>query len=175
MDGTTRKPLAKGCVEMTARPPQHGQQHDMPTKARTPPETTRMTTATLASSNEISAYLPIFMMVLAAIGFGAINLIGTFVLGPRRTGERKGETYESGMTPVSTARKRFNVRFYLIAMVFLVFDIEVIFLYPWAYTFTSLDPRTDQSLVWLLRILFFMLTTVVAYVYGYRKGVFKFD
>ncbi len=134
-----------------------------------------MTTATLASSNEISAYLPIFMMVLAAIGFGAINLIGTFVLGPRRTGERKGETYESGMTPVSTARKRFNVRFYLIAMVFLVFDIEVIFLYPWAYTFTSLDPRTDQSLVWLLRILFFMLTTVVAYVYGYRKGVFKFD
>lgn len=134
-----------------------------------------MHTLTLASDNEISAYLPIFMMVLAAIGFGVINLIGTFVLGPKRRGERKGESYESGMTPVNTARKRFNVRFYLIAMVFLVFDIEVIFLYPWAQTFTSLDPRTDASMIWLLRIFFFMLTTVVAYIYGYRKGVFKFD
>jgi len=135
-----------------------------------------MTLQTLAAAdNEIKAYLPIFMMILAAIGFGVINLVGTTVLGPSRPGERKGETYESGMTPVNTARKRFNVRFYLIAMVFLVFDIEVIFLYPWAHTFTSLDPQTDASLTWLLRILFFMLTTVVAYIYGYRKGVFKFD
>jgi len=106
-----------------------------------------MTMQTLAASdNEIKAYLPIFMMILAAIGFGVINLIGTTVLGPRRAGARKGETYESGMTPVNTARKRFNVRFYLIAMVFLVFDIEVIFLYPWAHTFTSLDPRTDDCI-----------------------------
>jgi NADH-quinone oxidoreductase subunit A len=60
-------------------------------------------------------------------------------------------------------------------MVFLVFDVEVIFLYPWAATFTQLDPQSDQSLVWLGRILFFLLTTVVAYLYGYRKGVFKFD
>ena len=135
-----------------------------------------MTLQTLAAAdNEIKSYLPIFMMILAAIGFGVINLVGTFLLGPNRQGERKGESYESGMTPVNTARKRFNVRFYLIAMVFLVFDIEVIFLYPWAHTFTSLDPRTDASLVWLLRIFFFMLTTVVAYIYGYRKGVFKFD
>jgi NADH-quinone oxidoreductase subunit A len=120
-------------------------------------------------------YLPILLMVLAAIGFAVLNIVGSFVLGPKRAGARKGETYESGMTPVGTARKRFNVRFYLIAMVFLVFDVEVIFLYPWAATFTSLDPRTDQSAIWLLRIMFFLLTTVVAYLYGYRKGVFKFD
>lgn len=130
---------------------------------------------TLAASNEIGAYLPIFLMILAAIGFGVINLVGTFLLGPRRAGERKGETYESGMTPVGTARKRFNIRFYLIAMVFLVFDVEVIFLYPWAQTFTNLDPMSDASRIWLLRILFFLLTTLVAYLYGYRKGVFKFD
>ncbi|MHA7813179.1 MAG: NADH-quinone oxidoreductase subunit A [Phycisphaerales bacterium] len=130
---------------------------------------------TLAESNEIGAYLPIFLMILAAIGFGIINLVGTFLLGPRRAGARKGETYESGMTPVGTARKRFNIRFYLIAMVFLVFDVEVIFLYPWAQTFTSLDPQSDASAIWLLRILFFLLTTLVAYLYGYRKGVFKFD
>ena len=130
---------------------------------------------TLAATNEIGVYLPIFLMILAAIGFGVINLVGTFLLGPRRAGERKGVSYESGMTPVGTARKRFNIRFYLIAMVFLVFDVEVIFLYPWAQTFTSLDPRSDAAAVWLLRIMFFLFTTVVAYLYGYRKGVFKFD
>ncbi|MBL4591010.1 MAG: NADH-quinone oxidoreductase subunit A [Phycisphaerales bacterium] len=126
-------------------------------------------------ANTINAYLPIFLMLLAAIGFAVMNLMATKLIGPSRTGDRKGETYESGMTPVNTARKRFNIRFYLIAMVFLVFDIEVIFLYPWAHTFTSLDPRSDTSTVWLLRIFFFLFTTLVAYVYGYRKGVFKFD
>ncbi len=130
---------------------------------------------TLAASNEIGAYLPILLMIIGAAGFAAANLIFSFVLGPRRAGERKGETYESGMNTVGTARKRFNIRFYLIAMVFLVFDVEVIFLYPWAQTFTSLDPMTETSKIWLLRILFFLFTTLVAYIYGYRKGVFKFD
>ena len=133
-----------------------------------------MVTTTLAS-NPINAYLPIFIMLLGAIGFAVMNIMGSALLGPSRKGDRKGQTYESGMTPINTARKRFNIRFYLIAMVFLVFDIEVIFLYPWAHTFTSLDPRSDNSTIWLLRIFFFMLTTVVAYIYGYRKGVFKFD
>ena len=126
-------------------------------------------------TNTVNAYLPIFLMLIAAIGFGVMNLMATKMIGPSRTGSRKGESYESGMTPVNTARKRFNIRFYLIAMVFLVFDIEVIFLYPWAQTFTSLDPRSDASTVWLLRIFFFLFTTLVAYIYGYRKGVFKFD
>lgn len=63
-------------------------------------------------------------------------------------------------------------------MVFLVFDVEVIFLYPWAATFPNLGHATDgtgEGLVWLVRIFFFLLTTVVAYIYGYKKGVFKFD
>ncbi len=130
---------------------------------------------TLASSNEISAYLPILLMIIGAAGFGAMNLMASFMLGPRRAGERKGDTYESGMDYVGTARKRFNIRFYLIAMVFLVFDVEIIFLYPWAQTFTGLDPMSESSRIWLLRILFFLFTTLVAYIYGYRKGVFKFD
>jgi len=80
------------------------------------------------------------------------------------------------MNPVGTARKRFNVRFYLIAMVFLVFDVEIIFLYPWAVTFPNIAPYpSSEGLMWLGRILFFLLTTVVAYIYGFRKGVFKFD
>ena len=129
---------------------------------------------TLATS-DLGSYLPIFIMILGVLGFAALNVMLTLTVGPRRAGARKGETYESGMKTVGTARKRFNVRFYLIAMVFLVFDVEVVFLYPWAATFPNLDAGTDQSLVWLGRILFFLFTTVVAYAYGFRKGVFKFD
>ena len=90
-------------------------------------------------------------------------------------GKVKSIAYESGMNPIGTARKRFNVRFYLIAMVFLVFDVEVIFLYPWAVTFPNVDRLAPGASEWLIRILFFLFTTVVAYLYGYRKGVFKFD
>jgi len=124
---------------------------------------------------ELSNYLPIVIIVLMAITFGIANVAISMILGPRRVGKVKGLTYESGMNPVGTARKRFNVRFYLIAVVFLVFDVEIIFLYPWASTFSHLTPQSDASLLWLGRIMFFLLTTVVAYLYGWRKGVFKFD
>jgi len=120
-------------------------------------------------------YLPIFLLLAAAITFGVGNIVLSLLIGPRRAGEFKGTAYESGMNPVTPARKRFNVRFYLIAMVFLVFDVEVIFLYPWAATFSNLEPASPESGLWLARILFFLLTTVVAYLYGFRKGVFKFD
>lgn len=132
-------------------------------------------TLTLAAQTELSSYLPVFIIILMAIGFAVINIVASAVIGPRREGRIKGQTYESGMNPIGTARKRFNVRFYLIAMVFLVFDVEIIFLYPWASTFPNLAPQTTDGLVWLCRILFFLFTTVVAYLYGYRKGVFKFD
>lgn len=127
------------------------------------------------AETSLTSYLPIGLMVVAALTFAVGNLVLTSLLGPRRLGKTKGIAYESGMNPLTSSRKRFNVRFYLIAMVFLVFDVEVVFLYPWAATFANLDPLTDQSLLWLSRILFFLLTTVVAYLYGFRKGVFRFD
>lgn len=129
----------------------------------------------LLAATDLGSYLPIFLIIVMAITFAVANIVLTKLIGPSRAGKNKGMTYESGMNPVGTARKRFNVRFYLIAMVFLVFDVEIIFLYPWAATFANLAPGTGQSLVWLGRILFFLFTTVVAYLYGFRKGVFRFD
>lgn len=134
-----------------------------------------MLTPALTLAEGTSAYLPIALILIMAISFAAINLVGTTLLGPNRKGERKGMTYESGMAPIGTARKRFNVRFYLIAMTFLLFDVEIIFLYPWAVTFPNLTPRSSEGVIWLTRIAFFMLTTIVMYLYGRRKGVFKFD
>lgn len=132
-----------------------------------------MPTALAASGP--GSYLPILLIVVMAIVFAVANLMLTRVLGPSRSGAIKELSYESGMNPVGTARKRFNVRFYLIAVVFLVFDVEIIFLYPWAATFANLEPRSDHAAIWLGRIMFFLFTTVVAYLYGWRKGVFRFD
>ena len=131
-------------------------------------------TLTLAET-PLGNYAPILLLLAMAVTFAAANIVLTLILGPQRDGAVKATTYESGMNPVGTARKRFNVRFYIIAMTFLLFDVEVVFLYPWASTFSNINPNTTDGDIFLFRVLFFMLTTVIAYVYGYRKGVFRFD
>lgn len=129
----------------------------------------------LLAQIDLEAYAPILLLLMMAIGFAVANVVLSLIIGPRREGEVKSTTYESGMVPIGSARKRFNVRFYLIAMTFLVFDVEVIFLYPWAVSYANIDPASPEAGVFLGRVLFFLATTVIAYVYGYRKGVFRFD
>lgn len=124
---------------------------------------------------DISAYLPIVFLIAMAVIFVVANLVGTHLLGPQRQGREKDTAYESGMNPVGTARKRFNVRFYILAMTFLVFDVEIIFLYPWAVTFTKLQPQSAEAQLFLARIMFFIATSIIAYIYAWRKGVFRWD
>ena len=126
-------------------------------------------------ATDISAYLPIAILLVMAVIFVVVNLLGTHILGPRSQGGAKDMAYESGMNPIGTARKRFNVRFYILAMTFLVFDVEIIFLYPWAVTFTKLEPQSAEARLFLARIMFFIGTSVVAYIYAWRKGVFRWD
>ncbi len=123
----------------------------------------------------LNDYVPIGVLVLMAIIFVVANLVITHILGPRKEGPTKGIAYESGMNPFSSARKRFNVRFYILAMTFLVFDVEIIFLYPWAVTFTQLEPGSPEAQMYMGRILFFILTSIIAYVYAWKKGVFRWD
>jgi NADH-quinone oxidoreductase subunit A len=130
---------------------------------------------TTLANVDLLNYAPIVMLIIMAVTFAVANVVLSAIIGPRRDGANKSKAYESGMNPVGTARKRFNVRFYLIAMTFLVFDVEVIFLYPWAITYANVDPASGEATLFLFRVLFFMLTTIIAYVYGYRKGVFRFD
>ena len=87
----------------------------------------------------------------------------------------KDSTYESGVDPIGSARKRFNIRFYILAMTFLVFDIEIIFLYPWAVDFSQLAQGSEEATLFLGRILFFLGTSIVAYIYAWKKGVFNWD
>ncbi len=124
---------------------------------------------------QLDSYLPIGILLVITILFVAVNMVATHALGPRKSGAEKDISYESGMNPVGTARKRFNVRFYVLAMTFLVFDVEIIFLYPWAVTFAELGPGSPEGRLFLGRILFFLATSVIAYAYAWKKGVFRWD
>jgi NADH-quinone oxidoreductase subunit A len=126
-------------------------------------------------ASNFSHYGPLAILLAMGIAFGVGTLILTSLIGPHRQGPRKGIAYESGMNPIGSARQRFNVRFYIVAMTFLVFDVEIVFLYPWATVFGDLSPHSGLSGLFLGRVLFFVLTTVVAFVYAWRKGVFRYD
>src|SRR5580692_10068861 len=80
----------------------------------------------------VSTWAPVVLLILVGVGFTVVNLILSILVGPGRTGKVKESTYESGMVPFGDARKKFNVRFYIVAMIFLVFDVDIIFFYPWA-------------------------------------------
>ena len=124
---------------------------------------------------DLSGYLPVLLIIVMAVIFAVVNLVASGLLGPSRSGDVKDSTYEAGMEPIGTARKRFNIRFYILAMTFLVFDIEIIFLYPWAVDFGQLAPGSPEATLFLGRILFFIATSIVAYVYAWKKGVFRWD
>ncbi|MCC6580611.1 MAG: NADH-quinone oxidoreductase subunit A [Phycisphaeraceae bacterium] len=126
-------------------------------------------------ADAFSPYAPVGILLLMAFLFGAGNIVLSKITGPSRTGPIKGGVYESGMNPITPTRRRFNVRFYLVAMSFLVFDVEIIFLYPWAVTFPSLGHGSMLAPLFLGRVLFFVLTTVIAFAYAWRKGVFRYD
>ena len=131
----------------------------------------------LLADVDLNQYAALGVLLVMAIIFGVANLIITTFLGPGRKGEVKGTAYESGMNPFGNARRRFNVRFYIVAMTFLLFDVEIVFLYPWAVTFPSLAGSEGDALMplFLARMLFFILTTLIAFVYAWRKGVFRYD
>ncbi|WP_145445257.1 NADH-quinone oxidoreductase subunit A [Mucisphaera calidilacus] len=128
-----------------------------------------------AAATDFNHYAALGVLLLIAIGFGIAAVFATVIIGPNRDGAVKGAVYESGMNPWGTARRRFNVRFYMVAMTFLLFDVEIAFLYPWAVTYPSLDPESGLGGVFLGRLLFFLLTSVIAFAYAWRKGVFKYD
>jgi NADH-quinone oxidoreductase subunit A len=116
------------------------------------------------------------LFVIAAV-FAAANVVLSESLGPKRKGRTKGTPYESGMDPVGDTKQRFNVRFYLVAMIFLVFDVEVLFLIPWVTIFNKYKELGFNGSDALLfgSMLTFVLILLVSYVYAWGKGVFKWD
>jgi NADH-quinone oxidoreductase subunit A len=122
---------------------------------------------------------PLFVYAVILLGFVLTNLVLARVAGPKKKTAVKQMPYESGMDPVGDARQPFDVKFYLVAILFIVFDVELLFLYPWA-TSAYLDAGTaDAGIPIELRgtvfavMLVFMSTLAIAYIYAWRKGVFR--
>lgn len=120
-----------------------------------------------------ASWAPVVLLVIIGIGFAVGTLITSILIGPRRRGPGKDIPYESGMVPIGDARRRFNVRFYVVAMIFLVFDVEIVFFYPWATIF-PLDPRGNGGML-LWEMLIFAGILLIAYLYAWGKGVFRWD
>jgi NADH-quinone oxidoreductase subunit A len=144
-------------------------------------------------SGQLATFVPIFVFVAVLVGFVITNLVLAHTVGPHKKTAVKQMPYESGMDPVGDARQPFDVKFYLVAILFLVFDVELLFLYPWAvsayvegqHTATGEKivathlghvspgiPTELRGTVFGVMIVF-IATLAIAYVYAWRKGVFK--
>jgi len=117
----------------------------------------------------MAGFLPILIMIGLAVGFSAGNMFLSQFLGPRRPTPEKAAPYECGMPAVGDARERQSVKFYLVAMIFLLFDIEVAFLYPWAIASRDLG----KTAFWQIVTFFGLLVT--GYIYVWRKGAFDWS
>ena len=112
---------------------------------------------------------PLLVLFVIGAGFGVVVVGLSSVLGPKRPSKIKNQAYECGIDPVGDARLRFSVKFYIIAMLFILFDIEAIFLYPWAVMFQQL------RLFGLLEMMVFLGFLVAGYIYLWKRGALEWD
>ena len=143
------------------------------------PPTPVQTPAGLEPAFDLAAYYPVLIYAVVVVGAAVAIIAATHMpfLKPRKITTVKQMPYESGMDPVGSARMQFDVKFYLIAILFLVFDVELLFLYPWAVI--AYAEGGDQTwrvafgTVVFLEILVFLATFAIAYIYAWKKGVFQ--
>jgi len=135
------------------------------------------TSAGIEPAFDLSAYYPIFLYLAVCLLIPVAAIIATHLINPTKKTAVKLMPYESGMDPIGAAQHKFDIKFYLIAILFLVFDVELLFLYPWAV----IAYRDEGDQLWratfgrvvFIEMLVFIVTLAVAYVYAWRKGVFK--
>ena len=123
---------------------------------------------------ELSTYYPIFLYLAVIVAFAITAMIAVHIIGPHHKTAVKQMTYESGMDPIGDAHQRFDVKFYLVAIMFLVFDVELLCLYPWAvtaYQEGGIPEALGRPVFWC--VLVFIVLLFIAYLYDWRKGVFK--
>jgi NADH-quinone oxidoreductase subunit A len=127
---------------------------------------------------QLSSYYPVLIFLVVVLGLVATIMLLAHLIGPRRRTQVKDMVYESGMDPIGSARQKFDVKFYLIAILFIVFDVELLFLYPWAVSAyetrggEAIIPRAfSEPIFW--EMLVFISTLLIAFLYAWRRGVFR--
>ena len=117
----------------------------------------------------LGTYLPIILLILIAIAFGLGSVVFSSLIGQKKFSKVKMAPYECGCEPIGTARERFPIKFYLIAMLFILFDIEAVFLYPWAILYKKL------GLFGLVEMGLFIVILFVGYIYVWKKGALEWE
>ncbi|MBL7834005.1 MAG: NADH-quinone oxidoreductase subunit A [Cyclobacteriaceae bacterium] len=119
--------------------------------------------------SSLAQYLPIALMFLVAVGFVALTMVGTHLLGPNRKTQVKQDSFECGIESKGNARAPFNIKYFLVAILFVLFDVEVIFMYPWAVNFR------DFGMTGFLEMLAFIGILLVGFFYIIKKGALKWE
>lgn len=113
----------------------------------------------------LNDYLPVLLLALFAVGFSVLNLVASWALGKRGTSNPDKESaFECGMLPLQTGRQRFSVKFYVVAMLFILFDVEVVFLFPWAVKYKAL------GIFGFIEMMIFLTVLIVGWWYVVKKG-----
>ena len=117
--------------------------------------------------NSINGYVPLFIFVLVAFGFAGGTLLAALIIRPNKPDPEKLAPYECGMPPLMEAHERFSIRFYLLGILFLLFDVEAMFLFPWAVKYEAL------GLFGFVEMMLFIAILLVGYFYAWRKGALE--
>jgi NADH-quinone oxidoreductase subunit A len=121
----------------------------------------------------IEYYIPIFIVLAIGVVFAVVTVFTSVIFGPQRPNREKNSTYESGMKPVGSTKERVSVKYYLVAMFFIIFDLEVIFVYPWAVQFKQLFNEIGTAMFYSMLV--FLIVLELGYLYAYKKGGLKWD
>ncbi len=117
----------------------------------------------------LTNYIPVLIFAVLSLGFGGIIVAAGYLLGPSKPDAEKNSPYECGFEPFEDSRIKFDVRFYLVAILFIIFDLEIAFLFPWAVV---LD---DVGLVGFAAMAVFLILLVVGFIYEWKKGALEWE
>ncbi len=121
----------------------------------------------------LETYIPIFIVLFFATLIALGITFSSMLLGPQRPNKEKLSTYESGMKPIGTSKDRISIKYYLVAMLFIIFDLEVLFIYPWAVQFKELFAEFGISV--FISMFIFLVVFELGYLYAFKKGGFEWD
>ena len=117
----------------------------------------------------LKEYVPILILMVIVFGFAGVTLLLSSILGQKKKSDTKLMPYECGIDPIGSARHRFSIKFYITTMIFILFDIEALFLYPWAVIYRRL------GVFGLIEMGIFILLLLVGFIYVWKKGAFEWD
>lgn len=121
----------------------------------------------------LNPYFPIGMQLMVALGFVCTTILASWLLGPKVNTKNKLDVFESGIKSVGNARMQFSIKYFLVATLFVLFDVEVIFLYPWAVNFKDFAAKIGIN--GFLQMLLFMSSLLVGFIYVIKKGALEWD